>query len=59
MEHEHTSADPAQRQRSLRFSKLPERIRLEDTAEERPAVPHDLVSGAYNPDWWLIRMGGL
>lgn len=40
-------------------SPLPERIRLEDTAEERPAVPHDLVSGAYNPDWWLIRMGGL
>ncbi|MGW4393467.1 hypothetical protein [Streptomyces sp. NPDC004685] len=59
MEHERTSADTAQRQRSLRFSKLPEPIRLKDTVEERPAVAHDSVSGAYNPDWWLIRMGGL
>ncbi|MCL6673881.1 hypothetical protein [Streptomyces panaciradicis] len=59
MEHERTAADPAQRQRSLRFSKLPERVRPEDTVEERPAVPHDTLSGAYNPDWWLIRMGGL
>ncbi|MEV5802325.1 hypothetical protein [Streptomyces collinus] len=49
----------AQRQRSLRFSELPEPIRLEDTVEERPAVAHDSVSGAYNPEWWLIRMGGL
>ncbi|MEU1708190.1 hypothetical protein ABZ478_22905 [Streptomyces sp. NPDC005706] len=59
MEHERTSADAAQRQRSLRFSKLPEPIRLEDTVEERPAVAHDSMSGACNPDWWLIRMGGL
>ncbi|MDC2956827.1 hypothetical protein PO587_20365 [Streptomyces gilvifuscus] len=59
MEHERTTADPAQRQRSLRFSKLPERVRLEETVEERAAVPHNTVSGAYNPDWWLIRMGGL
>ncbi|MFE5690486.1 hypothetical protein [Streptomyces sp. NPDC056512] len=81
MEHERTSADVAQRQRSLRFSKLPEPIRLKDTVEERqrslrfsklpepirlkdtveerPAVAHDSVSGAYNPDRWLIRMGGL
>ncbi|MFE5052933.1 hypothetical protein ACFRAI_42500 [Streptomyces sp. NPDC056637] len=35
MEHERTSADVAQRQRSLRFSKLPEPIRLKDTVEER------------------------
>ncbi len=59
MENERTSAAPAHRQPSPRFSKLPEPIRLEDTVEERPAVPHDSVSGAYNPDWWLIRMGGL
>ncbi|MEU6548008.1 hypothetical protein [Streptomyces sp. NPDC046859] len=59
MEHERTTADPAQRQRSLRFLNLPERVRLEDTVEERPAVPHDTVTGAYKPDWWLIRMGGL
>lgn len=59
MEHERTTADRAQRQRSLRFSKLPEPVRLEDTVEERPAAPHDTLSGANNPDWWLIRMGGL
>ncbi|MGA5121070.1 hypothetical protein [Streptomyces pseudogriseolus] len=59
MEHERESADAAQVRRNLRFSKLPEPIRLEDTTEERPATPHDTASGAYNPDWWLIRMGGL
>ncbi|MEV6655229.1 hypothetical protein [Streptomyces sp. NPDC051219] len=59
MEQERIPTDAAQVQRKLRFSKLPEPIRLEDTVEERPAVPHDSVSGAYNPDWWLIRMGGL
>ncbi|MGW3356882.1 hypothetical protein ACWDFL_15880 [Streptomyces bungoensis] len=59
MEHERTSADAAQRQRSLRFSKLPEPVRLKDTVEERPAVAYDSVNGAYHPDWWLIRMGGL
>ncbi|MBJ6641816.1 hypothetical protein H4K36_35650 [Streptomyces sp. DHE7-1] len=59
MEHERTSADARERQRSPRFSKLPERIRLEETVEVRPPVTHDSASGAYNPDWWLIRMGGL
>jgi hypothetical protein len=59
MEHERTSADVLQRQGSLRIDELPEPIRLKDTVEERPAVAHDSVSGAYNPDWWLIRMGGL
>ncbi|MCX4912040.1 hypothetical protein [Streptomyces sp. NBC_00687] len=59
MNQESTSVDAAQVQRSLRFSKLPERIRLEETVEERPATSHDLESGAYNEDWWLIRMGGL
>lgn len=59
MEQESNSVDAAQLQRSLRFSKLPDRIRLEDTVEERPAVPHDADGGAYNADWWLIRMGGL
>ncbi|MEU6530947.1 hypothetical protein ABZ869_17400 [Streptomyces sp. NPDC046928] len=59
MEHARTTADPAQRRRSLRFSSLPEPVRLEDTVEEWPAVAHDARSGAYDPDWWLIRMGGL
>ncbi|MEV6681916.1 hypothetical protein AB0N09_34340 [Streptomyces erythrochromogenes] len=59
MTQERKSVDAAQLQRSLRFSRLPEPVRLEDTVEERPAAPHDSVSGAYNADWWLIRMGGL
>lgn len=59
MAQERKNTDPAQASRSLRFSKLPERIRLEDTVEEHQAASHDSVSGAYNPDWWLIRMGGL
>ncbi|MFI9219337.1 hypothetical protein [Streptomyces werraensis] len=59
MEHAHGPADADQARRSLRFSKLPKPIRLEDTTEERPATPYDTDSGAYNPDWWLIRMGGL
>ncbi|MEJ8632974.1 hypothetical protein ABZY19_28270 [Streptomyces sp. NPDC006475] len=59
MDQERKPVDAAQVQRSLRFSKLPEPIRLEDTVEERPAGTHDSVSGAYNADWWLIRMGGI
>ncbi|CAM5332077.1 hypothetical protein ACWGKK_40470 [Streptomyces chartreusis] len=58
-ENEDTRAEPAQRQPSPRFSKLPDRVRPEDMVEERPATPHDSAGGAYNPDWWLIRMGGL
>ncbi|MFF4244790.1 hypothetical protein ACFYY2_09985 [Streptomyces sp. NPDC001822] len=59
MEQEHEVVDAAQLRRTLRFSKLPDPIRLKDTVEERPAAPHDAESGAYNSDWWLIRMGGL
>ncbi|WNO76506.1 hypothetical protein [Streptomyces sp. AM8-1-1] len=59
MDQERKPVDAAQVQRSLRFSKLPEPIRLEDTVEERPAGTADSVSGAYNSDWWLIRMGGI
>ncbi|CAL9345127.1 hypothetical protein [Streptomyces pilosus] len=53
------SVDAAQTRRRLRFSKLPERVRLEDTVEERPAVTHHSASHSHNPDWWLIRMGGV
>jgi hypothetical protein len=41
--------------RRARFGKLPERIRLEDTVEERPAVAPDPARDAYNPDEWLVR----
>ncbi|MEU2434487.1 MULTISPECIES: hypothetical protein [unclassified Streptomyces] len=56
MEQERKVRDAAQVVRRLRFSKLPERIRLEDTVEERPAVAHDPARDAYNPDEWLVRV---
>ncbi|WP_406387458.1 hypothetical protein [Streptomyces sp. NBC_00887] len=59
MAKERKSVDAAQLQRSLRFSKLPAPVRLEDTVEERSAAPRDTQSGVYNAHWWLIRMGGL
>ncbi|MFF1836980.1 hypothetical protein ACFVXE_22655 [Streptomyces sp. NPDC058231] len=59
MEQERKDTDTAQALRHLRFSQLPERIRLEDMIEERPAATHDSVSGAFNSDWWLLRMGGV
>ncbi|WP_326592475.1 hypothetical protein [Streptomyces sp. NBC_01294] len=42
--------------RSLRFSTLPERIRLEDTVEERPPLTHDSVRDDYNVDEWVVRV---
>ncbi|MEV5231318.1 hypothetical protein [Streptomyces pseudogriseolus] len=50
---------PAEARRRARFSKLPERIRLEDTVAERPAAPHASADAAVTSDWWLIRMGGI
>jgi hypothetical protein len=41
--------------RHARFGKLPERIRLEDTVEERPATIPDPAKDTYNPDEWLVR----
>ncbi|WP_329527652.1 hypothetical protein [Streptomyces sp. NBC_01462] len=38
-----------------RFGALPERIRLEDTVEERPATVPDPARDAYNEDEWLVR----
>ncbi len=49
----------ADTRRKLRFSQLPERIRLEDTVSERPASPPASAGVAVTPDWWLIRMGGI
>ncbi|MEQ8145213.1 hypothetical protein [Streptomyces sp. OP7] len=45
--------------RHTRFSRLPDRIRIEDTVEERPAAPSASADAAVTPDWWLIRMGGV
>ncbi|MFJ5268712.1 hypothetical protein [Streptomyces sp. NPDC088358] len=41
--------------RRARFGALPERIRLEDTVEERPATVPDPARDAYNADEWLVR----
>ncbi|MER5405874.1 hypothetical protein [Streptomyces sp. NPDC002769] len=41
--------------RRARFGALPERIRLEDTIEERPATVPDPARDAYNEDEWLVR----
>ncbi|MFJ4468087.1 hypothetical protein ACIP2X_11515 [Streptomyces sp. NPDC089424] len=51
------TVDPtgAEAVRRERFGKLPERIRLEDTVEERPAVLPDPAKDTYNPDEWLVR----
>ncbi|WP_372511288.1 hypothetical protein [Streptomyces cylindrosporus] len=52
---EKTVADSDEAGRRARFGSLPERIRLEDTIEERPAVAPDPARDAYNADEWLVR----
>ncbi|MGI5141884.1 MULTISPECIES: hypothetical protein [unclassified Streptomyces] len=47
--------DATETARHARFGKLPERIRLEDTVEERPATIPDPAKDTYNPDEWLVR----
>ncbi|MBZ9644870.1 hypothetical protein [Streptomyces sp. PSKA30] len=50
-----SSTDAAEMARRTRFGRLPERIRLEDTIEERPAIAPDPARDAYNEDEWLVR----
>jgi hypothetical protein len=50
------AAEAPEALRRARFGRLPERIRLEDTVEERPAVAPDPAKDAYNPDEWVARM---
>ncbi|ANP50855.1 hypothetical protein J2Z21_005234 [Streptomyces griseochromogenes] len=38
-----------------RFSRLPERIRPEDTVETKPATLPDPARDQYNADEWLVR----
>ncbi|MFJ9815052.1 hypothetical protein ACIRU3_07225 [Streptomyces sp. NPDC101151] len=38
-----------------RFSRLPERIRLEDTVETKPATLPDPARDRYSADEWLVR----
>jgi hypothetical protein len=47
--------DAAEAARRARFGALPERIRVEDTVEERPATVPDPARDAYSADEWLVR----
>ncbi|GHA11215.1 hypothetical protein GCM10010372_08920 [Streptomyces tauricus] len=47
--------DVAEAARRARFGSLPERVRLADTVEERPATALDPARNAYNDDEWLVR----
>lgn len=50
-----TPTDAAEALRHARFGALPERIRPQDTIEEKPATLPDPARDAYNADEWLIR----
>lgn len=54
-EEERRVPDVAEAGRRARFGTLPERIRLEDTVEERPATVPDPAKDTYDPDEWLVR----
>ncbi|MFE1796796.1 MULTISPECIES: hypothetical protein [unclassified Streptomyces] len=47
--------DVAEAARRARFGSLPERVRLADTVEEKPATVVDPARNAYNDDEWLVR----
>lgn len=55
MAYEQTAAREAEAARRARFGRLPERIRLEQTVEERPATVPDPARDTYNADEWLVR----
>ncbi|MGW4958945.1 hypothetical protein ACWEPL_17095 [Nonomuraea sp. NPDC004186] len=50
-----SAQDPAEAARRARFGRLPERIRLEDTVEERAATAPDPARDVYDEDEWLVR----
>jgi hypothetical protein len=55
MTHEDERPDADGARRRARFGTLPERVRPEDTVEERPATPRDPARDAYDPDEWMVR----
>ncbi|MDX3233349.1 hypothetical protein [Streptomyces sp. ME19-01-6] len=55
MAHPDQVPDGAEATRRARFGALPERVRLEDTVEERPATAPDPAKDTYNADEWLTR----
>ncbi|MFG2944661.1 hypothetical protein [Streptomyces adustus] len=54
-QHDETAPETAEALRQARFGALPERIRPQDTVEERPAIAPDPARNAYDPDEWLVR----
>ncbi|WP_327319427.1 hypothetical protein [Streptomyces sp. NBC_01235] len=54
---EEEQADTAEAGRRARFGALPERVRPQDTVEERPAIPRDPARDAYDPDEFAVRYG--
>ena len=54
---EEEKAGTAEAERRARFGALPERVRLQDTVEERPATPRDPARDAYDPDEFVVRYG--
>ena len=57
MTYEDEGPETDQARRRARFGALPERVRPEDTVEERPATPRDPARDAYDPDEWMVRYG--
>ncbi|MEU3619292.1 hypothetical protein ABZ725_44420 [Streptomyces sp. NPDC006872] len=56
-EEEQEQAGAAAAERRARFGALPERVRIEDTVEERPAAPRDPARDAYDPNEFVVRYG--
>lgn len=47
--------DTAATARRERFGRLPGRVRVQDTVEEKAATVPDPARDTYNPDEWLVR----
>ncbi|MEV0381311.1 hypothetical protein [Nonomuraea sp. NPDC050643] len=45
---------PPEAARRDRFTRLPDRVRLQDTVEERPATVPDPARDVYDADRWLV-----
>ncbi|WP_265563450.1 hypothetical protein [Streptomyces hygroscopicus] len=48
-------SDAAEAGRRARFGRLPERVRLEDTVQVKPATVPDPARDAYDSHDWLVR----
>jgi hypothetical protein len=57
MTHARKATDAAEKTRRARFGKLPERVRPQDTVEERAVTVPDPAKDTYHADDWLVRYG--